>query len=168
MTLKPDSANPLAELKTELVEIQAEFEPGDASEVALTVRGAVIVYDVKKQELTVNDHRAPAPLRDGKQRLTIFCDRNGLEIFAANGLTYIPMPHLPRASDLSLGVQAKGGSAKISELQVHELKSAWTAPDIKSSDGRRTSRVLNFGIKPRFCNVSRTNRIASCAVTTSG
>jgi len=138
MTLTPASANPLADLKAELVELQAEFEPGDASEVAFTVRGAAIVFYAEKQELAVNNLRAPAPLRDGTQRLTILCDRAGLEVLASNGLTYVPMPYLPRADDLSLGVQVRGGSAKIRELQVHELKSAWTVPDIKSSSASRS------------------------------
>jgi sucrose-6-phosphate hydrolase SacC (GH32 family) len=125
MTLRPDTANPLAGVKAELVELRAEFEPGDASEVAFIVRGARIVYDAKKQELAVNDYRAPAPLRDGKQRLTIFCDRAGLEVFASDGLTYVPMPFQPKADDLALGAEAKGGDAKVSALQVHELKSSW-------------------------------------------
>ena len=125
VTLTPESTNPLANLKAELVEMKADFEPGEASEVAFTVRGANIVYDVKKQQLVVDNLRANAPLRGGKQRLTIFCDRNGLEIFAADGLTYVPLPYLPKADDLALGLGAKGGAAKITKLEVHELKSAW-------------------------------------------
>jgi fructan beta-fructosidase len=124
-TLRPDSVNPLAGVKSELVELRVEFEPGDASEVALTVRGATISYDPKKQELAVNGHRAPAPLRDGRQRLTIYCDRTGLEVFAGDGLTYVPMPFLPKAENLGLDMRVTGGSARITALQVHELKSAW-------------------------------------------
>ena len=127
-TLKPGSANPLAGVKAELIELRAEFQPGDAGEVVFTVRGAQIVFDAKQQELVVNGHRAPAPLRDGRQHLTIFCDRMGLEVFASNGLTYVPMPFIPDATDLALGVQAKGGSAQFSLLEVHELKSAWEHP----------------------------------------
>jgi sucrose-6-phosphate hydrolase SacC (GH32 family) len=126
VTLQPDSANPLAGVKSELVELRAEFEPGDASEVAFAVRGATITYDAKKQELVVNQHRAPAPLRGGKQRLTIFCDRTALEVFASDGLTYVPMPFIPKADDLALALQAKGGSVKITALEVHELRSAWS------------------------------------------
>ena len=84
-----------------------------------------IVYDAKKQELVVNGHRAPAPLRGGKQRLAIFCDRTGLEVFANDGLTYVPMPFLPKVDDLSLSVKAMGGIVKINMLEAHELKSAW-------------------------------------------
>jgi fructan beta-fructosidase len=124
-TLGPESANPLAEVRAELVELRAEFEPGDASEVAFNVRGATIVYDAKKQEVCVNNHRAPAPLRGGKQQLRIYCDRTALEVFASDGLTYVPMPFQPRAEDLSLGIHVKGASTKFTVLEVHELKSAW-------------------------------------------
>ena len=127
VTLQPDSANPLAGVKLELVELRAEFEPGDATEVAFTVRGATITYNAKKQELTVNGHRAPAQLRGGKQRLTIFCDRTALEVFASDGLTYVPMPFIPKADDHGLALQAKGGNAKITALEVQELRSAWRA-----------------------------------------
>ncbi len=125
MTLEPNSANPFAGLKAELVELQAEFQPGNRSEIAFTVRGATIVYDAKKQELVVNNVRAAAPMRDGKQQLTIFCDRTGLEIFASNGLAYLPLPFLPKADDLLLKLQATAGNVKFTRLQVHELKSAW-------------------------------------------
>ena len=136
LTLKPTSANPLAGLDPELVELHAEFEPGDASEVAFTVRGASVVYDAKTQELIVNDLRAPAPLRDGKQRLTILRDRTGLEILASDGQIYMPMPYLSKAGDRSFAAHAKGGAARISEIQVHELKSAWSQSEARPSSTR--------------------------------
>jgi len=123
--LAPDDVNPLAAVQAELLELRAEFEPGEASEVAFTVRGATIVYDVKKQELVVNGLRAPAPLREGRQRLTIFCDRTGLEIFASDGLTYVPLPFQPKVDNLALALQVKGGETKIRALEVYELRSAW-------------------------------------------
>jgi len=94
-------------VQAELVELRADFEPGDATEIFFTVRGATIAFDAPKQELAVNQHRAPAPLRDGRQRLTIYCDRTGLEIFASDGLSYVPMPYQPKADDLALAVEAK-------------------------------------------------------------
>jgi sucrose-6-phosphate hydrolase SacC (GH32 family) len=112
-------------MKPELVEIRADFEPGPDSEVVFTVRGARISYDAAKQELAVNDHRAPAPLRSGRQRLIIYCDRTGLEIFASDGLTYVPMPFQPVMANLSMSLQAKSGGARFNLLEVHELKSAW-------------------------------------------
>lgn len=121
-TLTPDAANPLADVKAELIELRAEFEPAKDGEVTFTVRGATVVYDAKKQEAVVHGHRAPAPLTDGKQRLTIFCDRTGLEVFAADGRTFVPMPFTPKATDLGVSVK---GDAKFTALTVHELRAAW-------------------------------------------
>jgi fructan beta-fructosidase len=123
-TLQPGGANPLASVTAELVELRAEFEPGSA-ETQFNLRGAVITYNAQKQELIVNDHRAAAPLRRGKQRLVVYCDRTGLEIFASDGLTYVPLPFAPKVDHHSLGIQAQGGNVKFTALQVHELKSAW-------------------------------------------
>ena len=53
--------------------------------VTFSIRGATIAYDAKTQEIAVHGHRAKAPLLAGKQRLTIFCDRTGLEVFASDG-----------------------------------------------------------------------------------
>jgi len=64
-------------------------------------------------------------LRGGKQELWIYCDRAALEVFASGGMTYVPMPVTPKAGDLALGVQVKGGSARITALEVHQLNSAW-------------------------------------------
>ena len=130
ITLEPQSANPFAHVKAELVELHAEFSGGESSEVEFNIRGASVVYDFKKQELSVNNHRAAAPPRDGKQRLTIYCDRTGLEVFASDGLTYVPMPYQPKPDDRSLRVTARDGSVRFTDLQVHELKSAWPAPQI--------------------------------------
>jgi sucrose-6-phosphate hydrolase SacC (GH32 family) len=127
--LSAGSPNPLAAIEAELVELRAEFEPGSATEVAFNIRGATIIYNPAKQEISVNGHRAPAPLRNGRQRLMIYCDRMGLEIFASDGLTYVPMPFIPRAEDRALELRVSGGEMNLRELQVHELRSAWKVPN---------------------------------------
>lgn len=126
--LRPGDANPLAAMRAELVELRAEFEPGEAGEVIFTVRGVTVVYDTGKQELIVNQHRAPAPLWQGRQRLILYCDRTGLEVFASDGLTYVPMPFFPQPADHTLSVAVKDGAVKLTSLQVHELSSAWETP----------------------------------------
>ena len=123
--LEPSSANPFAQVKAELLEVRAEFEPGQATDISFTVRGAQIVYHAQRQQLSVNGQVATAPLRNGKQRLLIYCDRTGLEVFASDGLTYVPLPFQPKAADRSLSVEAKGGTAKFTQLQAYELKSIW-------------------------------------------
>jgi fructan beta-fructosidase len=111
-------------VKTELVELRAEFEPG-AAEIIFTIRGATIAYDAQKQELDVNGFRVPAPLRGNRQRLTVYCDRTTLEVFASDGLVGVPVAFLPKTNDLGLSVQVKRGAVKFHSLDVHELKPAW-------------------------------------------
>jgi sucrose-6-phosphate hydrolase SacC (GH32 family) len=127
LMLAAGAANPLAGVAAELLEVRAEFEPGSAGEVTFAVRGATVTYDARKQELVVNRRRAPAPLRDGKQRLTVLVDRTGLEVFAADGLTYVPMPFTPRADDHGVAVRVTGGEVRFTALAAYELRSAWRA-----------------------------------------
>ncbi len=121
----PNQADALANFRGELIELRAEFEPGDAASVEFNLRGATITYDAAKQEIIVNSHHAPAPLVDGKQRLTVYVDRTVLEVFASDGLSYIPMPFAPRPEDQSVTVEVKGGKAKMNSLQVYKLKPIW-------------------------------------------
>lgn len=125
MALKPGDRNPFDELQVELLEIRTEIDPGDASEIVFNIRDSMIIYEPKKQELTVNGQRAAAPLRDGKLRLTIYCDRTGLEVFAGDGLCYMPMPFNAKPDNRKIFLETRGGSANVLTLQVHELRSAW-------------------------------------------
>jgi fructan beta-fructosidase len=122
----PDQSGALDKFKAELIELRAEFEPGDAETVEFTLRGATIVYDAKSKTIAVNKHHAPAPLVDGKLRLTVYVDRTVLEVYASDGLTYVPMPFVPKADDQGVSVEMKGGKAKMNSLQVYKLKSCWS------------------------------------------
>jgi sucrose-6-phosphate hydrolase SacC (GH32 family) len=110
----------------ELLEIRAEFEPGTAAEIGFNLRGVSVVYDAKSQEIVVSGHRAIAPLRDGKQRLIIYVDRTNLEVFAADGLSYVPFPINLDPKNTSLSASAIGGMARIISLEVFELNSIWS------------------------------------------
>jgi len=123
--LGQDSPNPLAGIAAELVEVRAEFEPGEATEVWFGIRGAEVVYRSKEREWWVQGHRAPAGHRGNRVTLTVYCDRTGLEVFASDGFTYVPMPFQPKPDDLGLVVSAKGGTAQFRSMEVHELGSIW-------------------------------------------
>jgi len=122
--LAPGS-DPLARVQGELVELHVEFEPGEATEIRFKLRGISLNYDVKNQEIVVNGHHAPAPLHDGKERLVVYVDRTSLEIFAADGLTYVPFPINLDRKDVSLSTFASGGTARFRSLEVYQLKSIW-------------------------------------------
>ena len=117
--------NPLAAVKGELLDLTAEIACGDAAEVGFNLRGVTVSYDVKKQELSCRDKHAPLQMVDGKIRLRLMVDRASVDIFGNDGRLYMPMGVIVPPDNLSLAVYAKGGSAKINSLQVHELKSAW-------------------------------------------
>lgn len=127
LSLAEGSANPLAALRGELLEIRAEFEPGTANEVAFNVRGIPVVYDATRSEIVVAGTRAPAPLQEGgKQQLTIYLDRTGIEVYASDGLTFVPLQINVKPEEKSLSVLVKGGMAKFHRLNIYELKSAWS------------------------------------------
>lgn len=124
-TLNPGDLNPTDTFRGELIDARIEFEPFEAAEVDLKVRGVSIRYDVKKQRLWVNEIDAPAPLLGGRQRLIALADRNGIEIFASDGLCYVPLAIAPAADDRTVSLRTIGGAAKILSAEIHELKSIW-------------------------------------------
>ncbi len=127
-TLKTSSlqpgATPTLVGEAELLELEADFEPADAT-TTFHVRGATIAYDAAKQELSVNGHKAPAPLLGKRQRITVFCDRTGLEVFASDGLCYVPMPFQPRPDDLKVSAEASGAPVRLRRVALHSLRSIW-------------------------------------------
>lgn len=123
MTLRPGDANPLSGILSELLKIRATIEP--KGDVSLNIRGVKIVYEIKSGELAVNDHRVKVPLVNDKLQLTIYCDRVGMEIFAAGGLVYIPMAIIPKTDDRSVSIAAINDPIEIGSLGVQELRSAW-------------------------------------------
>jgi len=125
-TLNAGDPDPLKGRQGELIELRITFNPSSDAQVSLKIRGATIEWHAGTQELSVNGHRAHAPLLDGRQNLTIYSDRNGLEVFASGGLTYVPMPFIARPDDLTLQMNTTG-SINVSSLEVHELNSAWTS-----------------------------------------
>jgi sucrose-6-phosphate hydrolase SacC (GH32 family) len=135
-TLKEGEANPFAGISSELLEVRADFTPSADTTVSFNVRGVEIAYDAAKQELIVNKHRSPAPLRNGRQRLIIYADRTAFEVFASDGLIYVPMPVIPKAEDTTLALAVRGGAAKFTALDAHELQSTWKQPG-----GRRPPRL---------------------------
>ena len=124
--LKPGE-NPLAAVKGELLDLTAEFALGDAAEVGFNLRGVTVSYDAKKQELSCGDKKAALKPVDGKIRLRLMVDRASVDIFGNDGRLYMAMGVIVPQDHLSLEVHAKGGSAQITALTVHELRSAWNS-----------------------------------------
>jgi fructan beta-fructosidase len=125
LTLKPGDANPLAEVKGDLLEIRADLAPANGTELSLVVRGVVTSYNASREELTVAGLTVPAPLLKGRQRITIYADRTCLEVFASDGLVYIPLPVNLSPDNQSVEAHVKGGTMKFYNLEVYNLDSTW-------------------------------------------
>ncbi|WP_346236835.1 GH32 C-terminal domain-containing protein [Niabella insulamsoli] len=124
-TVKENGPNPLKGINIELAELRMDIEPGKASEIVIDVRGVPVVYKVANAELVVDGVKAPAKLQNGRLSLIIYADRTGLEIFINKGLVFMPVNiNLPH-NNQTLSISAKGGTAKVSGLEVYELKSIW-------------------------------------------
>jgi fructan beta-fructosidase len=110
---------------SELLQIHVTLVPDEAARCTLTVRGVPLAYDAKLQELRVGDHKVNVPLRDGKLALRVFVDRTAFEIFTADGLTYVPIPVIPKADDMTVTFAVTAGNVKVEQFQVDELTSIW-------------------------------------------
>jgi fructan beta-fructosidase len=117
-------ANPLSGVSGELFDIRAELEPRQAAELGFTIRGVPVVYKVKERQLHCHGRTAPLKLSDGRVQFRILVDRTSIEIFANDGLVYMPIGIIPRQDDRSLSAWSKGG-ARIYSLDVFELRSTW-------------------------------------------
>lgn len=125
LSIKENGANPLKNVNAELAELHITFEPGKASEVILDIRGVPVVYNVASKQLIVDGVKAPVPLVNNKLSLIVYVDRTGLEIFANNGLQFVPININISGDNKSFSLSAKGGKVKVDKLDVYELKSIW-------------------------------------------
>ena len=144
-TLDSDSDPLLDGVRGDCLEIEAEFDPGDASECGLRVRCSpdrveetLISFRPGGNRLFVNRERSSLDRGvrleenggnfeldpDEPLRLRIFLDRSVIEIFA-NGRTCLTSRIYPSREDsLGIGCFARGGTAKLRELKVWEMGSA--------------------------------------------
>lgn len=123
-TVRPGE-NPLAKLRGDLWDLDADLEPGTATEVGFKIRGVPVVYNVAAQTLTCQGKTASLPLVNRRIRLRLLVDRTTLEIFGNDGRIYMPISILPKDEDRSLEFYARGGDARIRSLDAFELKSVW-------------------------------------------
>lgn len=127
------------------LEVVAEFELGDASEVGFRVRTdqgeeTLVGYDVAKAEMFVDRrrsgvtdfsdafpgvHRGPLPIRQGRIKLHTFIDASSVEAFGNEGYTVITDLIFPRSENRELELYAKGGDAQLVSLDVWRLASVW-------------------------------------------
>lgn len=145
-----DADVPLPDVAGDCLELDAEFAPGDAREVGLTVRRTPggeeetrIVYEPGSGGLVVDRARssadpaveraAPAAtlaLAPGEPlRLRVFLDRSVIEIFANERLALTERIYPTRADSLGVGLFARGGGARLRRLDAWRMGAIWPGDD---------------------------------------
>ncbi len=117
--------NPMvAPITGELLDVEADIAVGDASCVHLDLRGLRITYDIDNGLLKCDEFAAPYRPADGRIKIRVLIDQSMVEIFAGNGLVYMPIGILFKPENREISVVAEGGKSDCN-LVVHLLESAW-------------------------------------------
>lgn len=118
-------ANPLADIKAELLEIETEIAVGDAKEIAFDLHGVEVTYDVANQTVACLNQRATMVPQAGKISLRFYVDRRSVDIFGNQGRFYMTMASAIDPKNRNVSLSCRGGTAQLEKLRVHELRSAW-------------------------------------------
>lgn len=128
------------------MEIIAEFELGDATEVGLKVRTGegeetLIGIDAAAEELYLDRthsgdvsfhdefsgrHTAPHPVEDGRVRLHVFVDWSSVEVFARDGQVVITDQIFPSPESDGVELYAVGGPARLVSFEAWPIQSVWS------------------------------------------
>jgi fructan beta-fructosidase len=150
----PNGVNVMTGATGEACELDAQFEPGTATNVTLSLRGTPLTYNCQSQQLSCEGMTNNLSPINGVITLQILVDRGTLEIYANNGLVYMPMSVTPTAGAQPLSLVASGGNATLLSLNLYNLGSAWPAAPayIASEPGPATN--VNVGSPVSFSVVA--------------
>ena len=123
--LEPGGDNPLAGIKGDAFDIEAEFEPTAGSEIAFQISGQKLLWSGGK--LTVGRASVPAPLSQGRFKLRVLIDRTSLEAYANDGAASMTTAFLPPADAGSreLSLTCAGQPASVVSLRIWRMQSIW-------------------------------------------
>jgi len=120
--------NPLKKIKGTCFHIIAEFDVKTSNNFGFAIRygkkdiGTEIIYDVKRETLSVLGTTVPVPLVDNKISFEILVDRTSIEIFANGG--QVAVTHnltLVEGSDRYILI-TNGGELLIKQMDVYAMK----------------------------------------------
>lgn len=110
-------------IDSDTFDLTLEFEPGDAEQVVLNIPGTHIRY--KTEEQIIEHREIPLEVIDGKVRFRVLVDVCLYEIAGNDGRVYVSLPRNYKEPISEIKIEAIGGNAKLTQLDVHELKSIW-------------------------------------------
>ncbi len=116
-----------AEGFSDALDLTVEFELGESpdAEFGLRTRLGEIRYRVADGRLQALDAFTAVPCEDGILRLRILLDRTSLEIYVADGLTFMPFCQIPDLDAPAMELFAENAPVMVKKLTVHNIKSIW-------------------------------------------
>ena len=141
----PVGTNRLGGAIADTLDLEFEFQPGDAREVRLDIRGVPLRWNSASGNLEVFGKTIPSPVASGSVgrrsdfrapwgpdlipwdrsvRWRILVDRTSLEIFVNGGTAVGSFVWIPR-EEPSLAIVVEGGNLARARLVRRSLKSAW-------------------------------------------
>jgi sucrose-6-phosphate hydrolase SacC (GH32 family) len=137
LPLLDEQSDPMKGVQTPYFDLHAIIEVGTATQITLTLRGTPFTVDVNKRKLISGKASMPILIRDGRFDFRLLSDHGLVEIFSDNGFKFGAFPVAPNAqAPVAPMLKATGGTAKIISLDVHELRSVWSAVPEKQSPAR--------------------------------
>lgn len=132
----------------EAYELDAQFQPGTATSVTFSLGGTPVTYNCQSQQLSCEGiHNALSPI-NGVITLQMLVDIGTLEIYANNGLVYMPMGVTPTAGAQPISLIASGSGATLNSLVMYNLGSAWNYTNAPTSNSpaitAQPTSVTNF------------------------
>jgi len=109
----------------DLLDIQAMIDVGDADEIEFNFRGIPLIYDVNKQEVSCLEKTTQLKTKDGSIQIRVLLDLASIEIFAEDGLVYLPFGVIPEDHNTTCFLQAKGGTGLAKNINIFKLVSSW-------------------------------------------
>jgi fructan beta-fructosidase len=111
--------------QSDLLETVLDLTPGKDAEISIAVRGILITYDSKKQELSCLGKKAPLAPNAGTIQIRFLLDRTSIDIFANHGDVYMPMGFIPKSDDRTIVVTSRNTDSRINAFSTYDLKSSW-------------------------------------------
>ncbi len=123
--------NLIRKVKGDRVHIKGEFDLKTCDSFGLMLRmgknsaGTELVYNVRRQTLSILGQTITLEPVDNKIYLEILLDRSSLEVYANNGRAVISTSFHPVANAMNYLLYNTGGELKVDKLEVHEIKQIW-------------------------------------------
>lgn len=123
--------NIVKNVKGDCLQIVGEFDLKTCNNFGFIIRngkktpGTEILYDVKRETISVLGATAPFPPINNTVTLEILVDRTSIEIFGNGGQTVVSNCFTPGKDNEGVVLSTQGGELKVGKLDIYKLKSAW-------------------------------------------